>query len=147
MSIGPVQNLGPVTEAPSAKANPPAERSQTTASQHPAAEEVAQPETGTRPIQKEAGVKNLSSATELPQEEVQVQRDSEIRDEVVIKYLNTTTGDLILQVPSAEVLSVDRGIYQEFQQQAKVRDDAGAATVADESSKRTSREGEEPHGN
>ncbi|MFZ1158399.1 MAG: hypothetical protein WAO10_11495 [Candidatus Sulfotelmatobacter sp.] len=143
MSIGPVQNLGPVTEAPSAKVSPPVERSQTTASQHDPAEEIAQPETGTLPKQKELGVKNLSSPAQLPQDEVQVQRDSQIKDEVIIKYLNTATGDLILQVPSAEVLSVDRGIYQEFQQQAKVRENAGTAPVAD----RPSTEGEEPHGN
>jgi uncharacterized FlaG/YvyC family protein len=138
MSIGPVQNLGSVSQEPSAKANPPAERSPTSANQQEPAERTAQPETGTLPKQKEAGVKNLPSPAELPQDEVQVQRDSQNRDEVVIKYLDKTTGDLILQVPSAEVLSVARGIYQEFGQHAKVQHSTGTATVADR--------GEEPHG-
>ncbi len=138
MSIGPVQNIGSISQEPSVKANPPAERSQTSANQQEPAEKTAQPETGTLPKQKEAGVKNLPSLAELPQDEVQVQRDSQNRDEVVIKYLDKTTGDLILQVPSAEVLSVARGIYQEFGQQAKVQESAGAATVANK--------GEKPHG-
>jgi uncharacterized FlaG/YvyC family protein len=138
MSIGPVQNLGPVSEEPSAKASPPAERSQTSASPQEPARKTAQPEKGTLPKQKEAGVKNPPSPAELPQDEVQVQRDSQNRDEVVIKYLDKTTGDLILQVPSAEVLSVARGIYQEFGQRAKVQESASTATVADK--------GEEPHG-
>jgi uncharacterized FlaG/YvyC family protein len=138
MSIGPVQNIGSVTEAPSAKANPPAERSQTTANQQEPAGKTSQPETGTLPKQKAAGVKNLPSPAELPQDEVQVQRDSQNRDEVVIKYLDKTTGDLILQVPSAEVLNVARGIDQEFGQQAKVQESAGTATVP--------HKGDEPHG-
>lgn len=138
MSIGPVQNFGPVADAPSAKASPPAERSHTTANQHQAAERAAQPETGNLPKQEQPGTRNVPSPADLPQDEVQVQRDSQIRDEVVIKYLNTATGDLILQVPSEQVLSVDRGIYQEFQQQAKARDNADTATVGTK--------GELPHG-
>ncbi len=135
MSIGPVQNLGSVSQEPSAKANPPAERSQTSANQQEPAEKTAQPETGTLPKQNETAVKNLPSPAELPQDEVQVQRDSQNRDEVVIKYLDKATGDLILQVPSAEVLSVARGIYQEFGQQAKVQQSADTATVTDKGEK------------
>jgi hypothetical protein len=138
MSIGPVQNIGSISEEPSVKANPPAERSQTPTSEREAAGKVAPPETGTPPKQDLPGVKNVPSPPELPQDEVQVQRDSQNRDEVVIKYLDKASGDLILQIPSAEVLSVAHGIYQEFGQQAKVQESAGTATVADK--------GEEPHG-
>jgi hypothetical protein len=138
MSIGPVQSLEPVSQEPSAKANPPAERSQTSANQQEPTGKTAQPETGTLPKPKAAGVKNPPSPAELPQDEVQLQQDSQIRDEVVVKYLDRATGGLILQVPSAEVLSVDRGIYQEFREQDKVHESAGRATVADK--------GEEPHG-
>ncbi|HLW89278.1 MAG TPA: hypothetical protein VKR57_12355 [Terriglobales bacterium] len=131
MSIGPVQNVAPVTENQSAKANLPAERPQTPAYPHGVAEKVAQPGTGNLPKQEGPGTKNLPAPSQLPQDEVQVQWDSQIKDEVVIKYLNTATGDLILQVPSAEVLSVDRGIYQEFQQQAKVKESVSPAPAID----------------
>jgi len=94
-----------------------------------------QPGTGTQPKQEDPAVKNLPFPAELPRDEVQVQRDAQIRDEVVIKYLDTASGDLILQIPSAEVLSVNRGIYQEFQQQAKAREDAGAADATDKGGK------------
>jgi uncharacterized FlaG/YvyC family protein len=134
MSIGPVQNLGP--ESQSAKASPAAERSQTIVNQLEAVGKVAQPGTGSLPKQEAPGTKDVSSPLEVPQDEVQLQRDPQIRDEVVIKYLDKATRDLILQIPSAEVLSVDRGIYQEFQAQAKVRESAGAAVD----------KGEEPHG-
>ena len=139
MSIGPVQNFGPVTEAPPAKASPPADSSHTTANQHLAAERVAQPETGNLPTQEQTGTRNVPSPAELPQDEVQVQRDPQIRDEVVIQYVVTATGSLILQVPSAQVLSVRRGIDQEFQQQAKARESAGTAAAL-------AAKGEEPHG-
>jgi hypothetical protein len=129
MSIGPVQNLGLVKEEQPASGVRPAGKSQTATHEDEAAPTLAQPGTGTQPKQEDPAVKNLPFPSELPRDEVQVQRDAQIRDEVVIKYLDTASGDLILQVPSAEVLSVNRGIYQEFQQQAKVREDAGAGAA------------------
>lgn len=135
MSIGPVQNLGLVKEEPSASGVRQTGNSQPSAVPNEIQKKVIQPGTGTQPKPEDLGGKNLPASAELPQDEVQVQRDSQIRDEVVIKYLDTASGDLILQVPSAEVLSVDRGIYQEFQQQAKVRDDAGPAPTANKGEK------------
>lgn len=129
MSIGPVQNVGFVKEEQTASGIRQSGQSQTTATQTGEAEKAAQPVTGYLPKAEQAGTNSLSSAAELPQDEVQVQRDSQIRDEVVIKYLDAVSGNLILQVPSAEVLSVDHGIYQEFQQQAKVRNDTSAAAA------------------
>jgi hypothetical protein len=143
MSIGPVQNIGPINEGQSANGNRQAGRSQTTGGQHQEVARSAQPGTGTLPKQEEPSAKAPRPLTELPQDEVQVQRDSQIRDEVVIKYLVTATGSLILQVPSAEVLSVDRGIEQEFQQQAKARESEGTAAAAAAAS---AAKGEEPHG-
>ena len=136
MSIGPVQSLGLVKEQPVADAVRPASTSQTTAPQNGTTEKVAQPGVGTQPRQEASTSKSAPALSELPQDEVQVQRDSQIRDEVVIKYLNTATGDLILQVPSAQVLSVDRGIYQEFAQQTATRASASAAAVADKGDER-----------
>jgi hypothetical protein len=129
MSVGPVQSVGFVKEEQTGSGIRPDGQSQTTAPQTGEMEKAAQPATGYLPKAEQAGTKSIPSPAELPQDEVQVQRDSQIRDEVVIKYLDTVSGNLILQVPSAEVLSVDHGIYQEFQQQAKVRDDTSVAAA------------------
>jgi hypothetical protein len=135
MSIGPVQNIGPINDGQSANGNRPVGRPQTIGAHR----ETAQPGTGTLPKQEEPSAKAPPLLTELPQDEVQVQRDPQIRDEVVIQYVVTATGSLILQVPSAQVLSVHRGIDQEFQQQAKARESAGTAAAL-------AAKGEEPHG-
>lgn len=60
-------------------------------------------------------------------EEVEVQRDPLGSGQIVVRYLDKATGDLILQVPSNQVLSVARGINQEFQREAK---DAQATIAA-----------------
>jgi len=72
------------------------------------------------------------ATTEWPPDEVQLQLDSQIRDQVIIKYTDKATGDVVLQVPSAQVLDVARGIYGDFQKEARVRsaeDAVAAATV------------------
>lgn len=75
-----------------------------------------------------------SAPPELPQDEVEVQRDPAGSGQIVVKYLDAK-GNLILQVPSAQVLKLARSIEQALDSQAKSR------TVAN-----TGSEGE-PHGN
>ena len=54
-----------------------------------------------------------AGAEEMPQDEVQVQRNDEANGEIVIKYLDGR-GKVILQVPSSQVLDLERSIAQEL---------------------------------
>lgn len=63
-------------------------------------------------------------AQEMPADEVQVQRDPGMNSEIVIKYLDGA-GNVILQVPSSQVLEVARAIGQDFQEEAKTRASIG----------------------
>ena len=63
---------------------------------------------------------------------MQVQRDSQTNGEVVIKYLDHA-GNLILQVPSSQMIGLARAIEEDFQQEAKARstpapDNSGGGT-------------------
>jgi S-adenosylmethionine hydrolase len=80
-----------------------------------------QTDTGTSPKQEVSQVPLNSTSTELPQDKVQVQRDSETNGEVVIKYLDHF-GNLIVQMPSSQMLGVTRAIDQDLKQEAKVRE-------------------------
>jgi uncharacterized FlaG/YvyC family protein len=59
-----------------------------------------------------------------------VQRDSETNGEIVIRYLDRS-GDVILQVPSSQMLALTRAIDQNLQQEAKVRATASDSPTAD----------------
>lgn len=95
------------------------------------------PEPGTSP--KPEGHPSPSSAalTELPEDEVQVQRDSGAGGEIVIKYLDQS-GTVILQVPSSQVLEVARAIDQEVAQAEK--------TLANRDAYQSSHQGGKIHG-
>ena len=116
MSINPVQGMGPAAEAMLADANL---RRVQAASSTPEAIS-AQPGTGSLPEQSTPKPQAISPAAEMPQDEVEVQRDSEANDEIVIKYMDHT-GNLILQVPSSQVLGMVRAIDQDFQREERVR--------------------------
>ena len=70
---------------------------------------------------------------------VEVHQDPEIKDQIIIQYLDQSK-DVILQVPSAQELSVERGIVQEFSasgETARQRARGGNASA---------NEGEKSHG-
>ena len=71
----------------------------------------------------ESHEKNLAS----PQDEVEVQRESGNR--IVIKYLDAS-GRLIFQVPTSQVLELNKAIEQALEHQAQTRQDAGIARAA-----------------
>src|SRR5258708_27568971 len=75
---------------------------------------------GTQPKQTHPTLQHAAAANELPQDEVQVQRDSEANGEIVVKYLDPA-GDVILQVPSSEVLKVAHAIGQDLARESKSR--------------------------
>jgi hypothetical protein len=138
MSIGSIQNLGPSIDGVSSSAETRVRPSQPVSSSELKAEEFPPHGADTARGKQNSGTEHAPVSPEQSQDEVQVLRDSQVQDQIVIKYLNQSSGDLIMQVPSAEVLNVYRGIHQELEQQAKSRDDAAAATVA--------QDGEELHG-
>lgn len=76
------------------------------------------PDAGMPPKQETPAPKSAPEAAEFPEDEVQLQQDSEIKGQVVIRYLDKANGQVVLQVPSEQVLAVDRGIYDEFRKQA-----------------------------
>jgi hypothetical protein len=84
------------------------------------------PDTGNAPKQEITTSEKNSPSPELPQDEVQVQRDSTTNGEIVVKYIDRS-GNVIVQVPSTELLSLARSISQDFERQAKVRTTGGVA--------------------
>jgi uncharacterized FlaG/YvyC family protein len=54
----------------------------------------------------------------MSQDEVRVQRDSGVNSQIVIKYLDSK-GNLILQIPSSQVLGLARAIEQALEDGAQ----------------------------
>jgi hypothetical protein len=130
MSINPVPGVEAASTQPT-EASPHRNRS-AAANPRPAPPE---PEPGPKP---EADLSPSAPAlTELPEDEVQVQRDSGAGGEIVIKYLDQS-GGVILQVPSSQVLEVARAIDQEVAQEEK--------TLANRDAAQSSHEGDKVHG-
>lgn len=130
MSINPVQGIGPANEASSADASSRPRRPQPEDLAAPS----AAPDPGTAPKPEVRIPQNVPQPTEMPQDEVQVHRDSETNGEIVIRYVDHS-GEVILQVPSSEVLGVARAIAQDFQQEAKMRACAGGTEAQSEGGK------------
>jgi len=101
------------------------------------AEEAEQPVSGALPKQKTTVAKKVPVTYELPEDVVEVHQDPEVKDQIIIQYLDHAKN-VILQVPSDQELSVERGIAEETQEAAKQR--ARKATAAAGS------EGGETHG-
>jgi hypothetical protein len=137
MSIAPVSGFPPASSEPSSN--------QSTGSTHPQARPASgggagptEPVSGTLPEQEISAVKNIASTYQLRQDVVEVHQDPEIKDQVIIQYLDQA-NNVVLQVPSNQELGVERGIAQEFQEAAKLRASAGASAPVSE--------GEKTHGN
>ena len=122
MSINPAQGISFVNEAHIADASARLTMTQSRSG--------SQPDVELLPKQELPDPQRTGPSSELPQDEVQVQRDSETNDEIVIKYLDHS-GNLILQVPSSEVLGLTRAISEDFEQQAKIRVEDEHETVGD----------------
>ena len=54
---------------------------------------------------------------QMPQDEVQVQRVNGAGGDIVIRYLDAS-GNLILQIPSSQVLGLARAVEQALEEQA-----------------------------
>jgi hypothetical protein len=116
MSIHPV-TISPVGEAPAQLNDRPAP-----------GQKSAPSKSAPAPKPESPGPETTAAPAEIPQDEVQVQREGQANEEIVIRYMDHA-GNLILQVPSSEVLSVAQGIDQDLEQQtrARVAESAGSA--------------------
>ena len=128
MSIGPVQALGPAGGPQAADANVRGARPlNTSASNAPASGEEAI--SGRLRNQEIQLTENAESRNESPQDVVQVQRDSQVSNEIVIKYTDQATGRVILQIPSSEVLAVAQGITQDLRHETKAGSNPAGSAV------------------
>jgi len=117
MSMNPATQIGRTADATSAAepVRPGAKSSRFqdgTAGSRPVSDPDSKQEIATR--------RHTSQAAELPRDEVQVQRDTESNGQIVIRYLDQS-GQVILQVPSSQVLGLARAIEQALEKQAKDR--------------------------
>ena len=132
-------SIAPVPSFPPARSEQP-DNARVRSGQPPArpaaqpAEEPAQAISGTPPKQEESIAKNLPATYELPPDVVEVHQDPEIKNQIIVQYLDPAKN-VILQVPSNEELSLQRGIAQEFQQAARLRASQGAAAGISEGEK------------
>jgi len=132
MSIGPIESFPPAKSAQAVTPSVGSSRVET--GPDSGAAEAAQPVSGTLPKQETSIAKNVPVTYELPEDVVEVHQDPDIKDQVIIEYLGNSKN-VVLQVPSSEELSVERGIAQEFQQAAKVRGSADTSASGSEGDK------------
>jgi uncharacterized FlaG/YvyC family protein len=92
----------------------------------PAAPESAETDSVDVSKQESSASSNVSGPLEMPQDEVEVQRDSQTNDEIVVRYMDHA-GNVILQIPSEQVLGLTRAIEQDFEREGKVHAEADAA--------------------
>lgn len=75
------------------------------------------PDPGARSVPKPEGQapSSIVSQADSPPYEVQMQHDPQLENELIFKYVDRA-GNLILQVPSVQALSIKRAILDEFRQ-------------------------------
>ena len=128
MSVNPVQSFGTESGAQTSAVNlrpPQPQPSPVSVTVHA----QVQSSSGRFPNQETQNAQKVAGESAAPQDVVEVQHDSQITDEVIIQYTVQATGRLILQVPSAEVLNVARGISQDLRQEAKLESKSTASAV------------------
>ena len=136
MSIAPVSSFSPDRSEPSEVSRAGSDQSQPRPAPG-AVEGIPPPVSESLPKREDPVVESVPSAYELPQDVVEVHQDPEIKNQVIIQYLDQAR-DVVLQVPSNQELGVERGIAEEFQEAAKLQ--------ATESAAASTNEGEKIHG-
>ena len=132
MSIAPVQNFPPVSSEPSP--HPSVRATFQASSGSGLAEAPAKPVSGTVSKEEKAIAKTVPSTYELPQDVVEVHQDPEIKNQIIIQYLDQAKN-VVLQVPSQLELSLERGIARDFQRAAKLAESVGAAAATGQGGK------------
>jgi len=142
MSIGP---LAPISNGVSPKLAD-AETAAASSSPRSAAGAARAPDASSAEAvpqqQEDVDSRNSPKAIEIPQDVVEVHEDSQVKNQLIVEYLDQA-HNVILQVPSTEELAVERGIAQELEQTAKLRSSASAASTPNIS---TPNNGEFEHG-
>ncbi|MGA8539426.1 MAG: hypothetical protein WB566_07990 [Terriglobales bacterium] len=119
MSIAPVLSFPPPKSEQTENAN--VRHNQSAAQVAPsAAEEPAHPVSVTLPKQENSTTKNAPSSYEPPEDVVEVHQDPDIKNQVIVEYLDKGKN-VVFQVPSSEELGVERGIAQDVEEAAKLR--------------------------
>ena len=114
MSIQPVPTLGPSSDPVIGGTQVRGDASA------PSKTPSAQPDSGTKSRSENPTLELSKDSTPIPQDEVQVQRVNGAGGDIVIRYLDAS-GNLILQIPSAQVLGLARAVEQALEQQANRR--------------------------
>lgn len=115
MSIGLVQPLNFVLET----AQPDQQSAGRQAPPGPNAKQTPQvfpPDAGNVSNPEGQPPSEAATVSQLQEDEVQLQRDSELKSELIVRYV-TGSGTLILQVPGEQMLNLERAIAQEFEQE------------------------------
>ena len=119
MSVDPVRNSTPVIERPT-----PEKRQHAVPA--PRSADSGYKPLGTNSKLEIAKPKNIPAPSLIPEHEVKVILDTPVNNKLVYQVLDKQSGDIVLQVPSAEQL---RGIHesQELLQRIAARGQATAA--------------------
>jgi hypothetical protein len=133
MSIGALDGFSPASGAQAANASTGSNRAQARP-QSGVAQEPGQTVSGNLPGQQPPVEENSSPTDELPQDVVEVHQDSEVKNQIIVEYLDRAKN-VILQIPSDEELNVEHGIAQELEQAAKVRATQATTAAASEGGK------------
>lgn len=136
MSIAPVQGFPPARSEPAKEASVRSRNTPARPTKTAVPERSSESVSGT-PGEESFVLRNVPSANELSQDTVELHQDPEIKGQVIVEYLDHSKN-LVLQVPSNQELSVERGIAQEVQQATTLRASERAAAAAGE--------GEDNHG-
>ena len=89
---------------------------------------VNRPDSETKPITESHSRKLTSLPSEMPRDEVQVQRTNDGSGDIVIRYMDPH-GNLILQIPSSQVLGLARAIEHALKEQASQRSNVSADSL------------------
>jgi hypothetical protein len=117
MSINPVPITLPANDL---RVSDAASRPKDAQSAATLVENSFEPVSGTQPKQNSSKPSNVSAVAEPLQDEVDLQHDSQTGGDIIVQYKDQS-GNLILQLPTPQVLGVARGIYQDFRAEAKAR--------------------------
>ncbi len=114
MSINPVPTTSSIDPIAAAEA---AVRRNSTSEPHPQAASAA-PDLGNKPKEEIRATQSPRTFAPVRRDEVRVQRDEEANGQIVIKYMDAA-GNMILQIPSQQVLGLARAIEEALQEQAQ----------------------------
>jgi hypothetical protein len=109
MSISPAITFSTIPQA-----STPETQSLSDAHQPNARKAASPPESGKLSDAEVQAPKDDSASSQLPEDEVQLQHDSQLQAQLIVRYMDKT-GNLILQIPSRQTLNLEHAIAAEFE--------------------------------